>query len=88
MEREFPLSSESPAIDPVHVRDDLEYEPWIASNDPLDGVEVRECPPPSPDDDDALSGGDDENRGVTTSIAVTACTALDAAKVFPRQHVQ
>eukprot|EP00435_Cladocopium_sp_Y103_P075165 s9_g54.t1 len=72
----------------MHVSDDFEYEPSIASNDPLDDDEVPECPPPSPDDDVALSDEDDGIRGVATGIAVTACIASDAAKLLPQEHVQ
>ena len=40
IEPEVRVSSEIPAIDPMHVSDDFEYEPSIASNDPLDTDEV------------------------------------------------
>ena len=63
VEPEVPVSQEIPAIEPMHVSDDFEYEPSIASNDPLDDDEVPECPPPSPSDDVALSDEDDGIRG-------------------------
>eukprot|EP00435_Cladocopium_sp_Y103_P034912 s909_g9.t1 len=73
----------------MHVNDDFEYEPSIASHDPLDDDVVPECPPDSPRDDEALSDDDgDEIRGVASGIAVTASIASDAAKLLPQQHVQ
>eukprot|EP00435_Cladocopium_sp_Y103_P003058 s2032_g1.t1 len=85
VEPEFPMSSGIPAIEPMHVHDDLEYEPSISSQDPLDEDDVPDCPP---DDEVVFDDDDSTSEGVTSGIAVTASIASDAASLLPQERVQ
>ena len=63
---------------------DIEYEPALASHDPLDDDDVPECPPP----DEEIVDEDDPISGVTSGFGVTASIACDAASILPQEHVQ
>ena len=63
---------------------DIEYEPSLASHDPLDDDDVPECPPP----DEEIVDEDDPISGVTSGFDVTASIACDAASILPQEHVQ
>ena len=63
---------------------DIEYEPALASHDPLDDDDVPECPPP----DEEIVDEDDPISGVTSGFDVTARIACDAASILPQEHVQ
>ena len=67
---------------------DFDYEPSIASHDPLDDDLVPECPPPDVFPEDVPAEDEDPIHGVTSGVAVTASIACDAATVLPQDHVQ
>ena len=67
---------------------DFDYEPSIASHDPLDDDLVPECPPPNVFPEDVPEEDEDPIHGLTSGVAVTASIARDAATVLPQDHVQ
>jgi hypothetical protein len=66
----------------------FEYEPSIASHDPLDDDLVPECPPPDVFPEDVPAEDEDPIHVVTSGVAVTGSIACDAATVLPQDRVQ